>query len=1266
MKLSERLLSWTLALGWALLGALFAVAMRLWSAQHISLQYQIAIVVAGLLIGYSSSRILVLGLHKLPHLLLGALGGQIAAVPPAIQLGYWCATYAAQEAWERFVHQAAILAAFVAALSLSAVAALCVGTVLGMLTHATLRALLGLVPQWGQRLPALPRPGWRAFRISVLLGVLAGALFYADRRIGLPWPEATPPEQSAWIEREKALFREILTGGRHEILVLPVQAEEPSFDRIARSLMTRYLAYRVAERTGARTADPTLVARALDARARELRIGEAQRFAAALGARKMIAAGVQRKGQAFAFRAQVWTRDGDDAPWREGARAVLDGLPYHDRLPPSVTFRGEVDTLLDRLQMPGAKSAPAQSPPATAETAPFDDLLRLATLERASAIDRALHLQLVAALHERESIEAQTLWERSLVALWRSPQDSPLVRLLEARAYLHLQRRPYALERLGEPRSSAERVLLEVMNGNLPAAEAAAESIDHRALRLISEIELADLYDAYGLQKRLVARRAVVLDPPRTEAAVLRFRMSAPEWFSADTHGQLADAISRVTPLPADLRETAAAWLRWLYWLPDNLGSHNLRLARSIERIYPRAWKEHAQAWAAKPGQDRLAPWDHYELLIATNRRAVEKTVRSVLDMQGLPEAAVAIIEDLGMLFRGNPGLAYLRSRALERIGRKSTPGAEKRRYSESSALAVSVYRWEGGETQLSFDAEHYIYERQYRKYADEPIRWYRRADFPAERLQFERLSYSPQEMERSIASAKRRLEYSDRSAAPLRELVRWLRRAGLTKEASAVVEANQKRFVGTVARTELLAEAREAERYGEDLVPVYREMLELDPGSWDARWRLAKAYMESGHPVKTQETVLAYPGFVKPEGENIVGLSNRAFEAGYYLYRRGEPALGEPLFRLANSMRTWSAREIHARELVAIRESNLKQALEHARYQVDRYNDAGAGTRHVLYLFLLGQQEAAWAGFDAFVNRFGNEDIWIAAFVAHRMQGIEGQALEAWLAQSKSRDTRRDYLSGALRERHAFMLAMLDRPPAEEAVQHVRRAVRANNNSPFYPALAEGYVAFRRGDFAQAARTLRGPHNDLFNIGLNRGRSYSEWLPYLVYAYLRIGQGPEAEKILADQLANFGVDADYLMGRALIEGTEGRHEAAVAALKLAFQRLPFQETRVLHPGYGLLESSEILLAQSGEDLYRGLIEDFARRVQGIIPYSWAAAFEAKYAREVDARQLALAAASILDPKSQRIVGVPETERAAVRGAAVRHASALGAALRTR
>jgi hypothetical protein len=261
-------------------------------------------------------------------------------------------------------------------------------------------------------------------------------------------------------------------------------------------------------------------------------------------------------------------------------------------------------------------------------------------------------------LHERESLEAETLFERSLVALWRSPTDSELQRVLEARAYLHLYRRTYALERLGSPASPAGRALAAALNGDLPGLEAAAAAIENRGERLLAEIELADLYHLHGLQQRLQERRRLLLEPPWTHATLLGLRLSQTEWFRDDVHQALAEEIAKVVPVQAGWHN-AGQWLRWLYFAGEPLTMRSLELAHSLESTYAPAWRAKRE-WAARRAAERPAEWDYYDLLFAANRQAMLKTVYGTLHLEQQRAHAHAIIDGLAPAFDGYPRLVYL------------------------------------------------------------------------------------------------------------------------------------------------------------------------------------------------------------------------------------------------------------------------------------------------------------------------------------------------------------------------------------------------------------------------------------------------------------------------------------------------------------------------------------------------------------------------------------------------------------------------------
>jgi hypothetical protein len=79
--------------------------------------------------------------------------------------------------------------------------------------------------------------------------------------------------------------------------------------------------------------------------------------------------------------------------------------------------------------------------------------------------------------------------------------------------------------------------------------------------------------------------------------------------------------------------------------------------------------------------------------------------------------------------------------------------------------------------------------------------------------------------------------------------------------------------------------------------------------------------------------------------------------------------------------------------------------------------------------------------------------------------------------------------------------------------------------------------------------------------------------------------------------------------------------------------------------GYQLLEVAEQLYALSGDDRYRGLLVDLARRQQLAWPVSWVYAFDARYAPHSDTADAALAVGLFLDRESALLRDSGEDQR---------------------
>jgi hypothetical protein len=140
---------------------------------------------------------------------------------------------------------------------------------------------------------------------------------------------------------------------------------------------------------------------------------------------------------------------------------------------------------------------------------------------------------------------------------------------------------------------------------------------------LVSEVRRAgqsfEVRRSCGHAKGAKASGASVLPPPsRVCLSMIGYQRpsasATPGLVARGVEVQRA-AAGRSGAASIDCNETMGAWLRWLYWVPNPLGDHHLRLARSVEHRYATAWKSKADSWAGLRAADRSAEWDYYDLL---------------------------------------------------------------------------------------------------------------------------------------------------------------------------------------------------------------------------------------------------------------------------------------------------------------------------------------------------------------------------------------------------------------------------------------------------------------------------------------------------------------------------------------------------------------------------------------------------------------------------------------------------------------------------
>jgi hypothetical protein len=1135
-------------------------------------------------------------LHTAPVLRLGASGGA----------GIWLATQWTSPFGE-FAAGTAIwwphLATSLLLLLLALPPALALVTVLTVLETA-LAARRG-----GSSVGDAVRPVLRHVALALLaaagIGYVVATFPDAPTRIALALaPDA--PRGSGWVAREQRLFAQVLHGSNCEVLVVAPDVPADSLDRPARSLIARYLAAELARRGASCVADPTLVARALGSRARNHDARRVLALADATGARVLVRSEVRMDPQrpAFTLALRVARRADAKTPWASAQETQWGPILFSDELPPEAAFSLVAAEAAEGLELDleAAAPEPVREPGSAAE-------LTLAGLAAGSddPVSNARALQLLAAMQHPSDVAGEHLWERSLVALASMPREDAQARTLRARAALHLYRRPHALVLLEGMQSAEAQALHALADGNLALAASAESALEDAAARLTLRLEVEALRGRFGRTAGAPVRRKQVLDSYPGLAAVLYVP------FSADLPLQWEPIVAaQLDQMQSDAAAPALAGIA---------GSASRLLARAtgvgsaaadIERRYAPAWRAHAQEWRAQQAYDRLAPWDAFDALHAANRAAVLLQARSAGD------ATIEHVRTLGPGFSGHSGVQAVLAVAL---AQDANPAAVDSLSAERARrLGRDVSGWEDGETEIDRYLRTRMPDALPAVALDEPPRAWRvlqgggggTGDAATVQLEAPRLE-----------------RFAQFDFDVLRAAIEWAERQGDAARGALLAHQAVARFRGSPARDDFLLARARARRDLPAIAQLLSERVEDDPGEWAHYRALARTWLQGRDPVLAQRTMLAFPSL--SSGTRSVNLLPAA-GGGELLVAAGEPELARTLLLIAaqpGAEVSGGAPQLRARALIAQLDGDWSAVREAAVALHEQHQDERGLTQAAVVSFLLGRPEEGWRAFYEASKRFEHAGPWEAAVAGHRLEATRPDEVIAFARRWKS-------LSGdqttetRLRGRFLFHMLMGDRSATDWALEAMKEF--AAGKDPVLAAHASGYAAFKRARHDEALQHL---------LPLQESRSAdAAALPWIVLSLTQAGRTPEAAALLRPAPAGREAAFHDLLAAAYVSGAAGEVERTLDRLWDAFLAMPppgSGPAALVPPGYQLLETCERLHALTGEQRYRDLLVDLARRQQRAWPNSWAFAFEARHATHPDDRERALGMALFLDPESEHL-----------------------------
>jgi hypothetical protein len=1044
--------------------------------------------------------------------------------------------------------------------------------------------------------------------------------------------------ESGWLERRRTLFREVLKRSACDVLVAPVETvggaqAQRGLDRAARSLITREIAAQIEAQTGLCVLDPTLVARALGESARETSAAQVWKVSEAAGVAFVVRGSIEvdPERQAFSVSLSAFARPSGKGPWAAGEAVQWSPIAFTDEVPPEAAFAAAAPKAGGSLGLLGTPQPKA--PEAAVQGAELPASPEELAADAGSALARARRLQLLAQASGDLEPAAEHLWERSIVALRETPADEA-VRVTQARAALHLQRRPYALRLLQGASGAEARVLFELAQGNVRRAQGFAAQIVDPTAQLIAQLEIDEALSRYGADVHMRERRAGLAQRYAAYAALLPagteepLQPAVPAAVRAELQ-RLGVAIQE-PPLASTLR-LVNVYLRAAPAHASEMSRHVL----AIERSYAPLWRAHGAAWRAGHAADRLADWDYIDALYTISRAALG---RSALDIAARRESAGALVEaarDVAPVLSGYPPLAAGLLWPLRQ--QSDTPGGSDLLIAERERrLRRDVVAWEGAETRALSGMPAQT------PYRDEPPRAWR---LGATARDVDPQQVTPELAQQEVNQRLRALSFAQYDVRQLVDAHHALRLAGRTREADQLASHARDRFVGSPARERFLLEHAEEQGDAPAYVAILEETLASQPDDWHVHYRLAMGHLLARHPEQAQRTLLAFPGFA---GEAIPAANRAAFAytGGALLLDAGEATLARALFEQAVSYKSGSAAHLLAELQLAVLDQRWMQVRETGKVLYENHKDPTGAAYAAVAAFVTGAGDEGFRTFFEASKQIEDFRPWSAALAGHRVAQTKEEDLvgfaRRWSALSGNAT-----VQNLLRHHFLFNALIVDRASSERTVQLLSAAVEKARDTR-YKAWVNGYSAFKRGNFAAAADTLTTLVTDETSAPDLVHAVTAPALPYVVAGLIRSDRGDQAQALLDAAQQRRGRDFHVLLAQAYAQGLSKDHARAELTLWQAHIALAETPVAATVPAqFQLLEACENLLQWTGDERYRALLLDLARRQRQGLPSSYSYAFEAKHSTDAQERGRALGMALYLDPQSEHLVAFTKPQREA-------------------
>ena len=714
----------------------------------------------------------------------------------------------------------------------------------------------------------------------------------------------------------------------------------------------------------------------------------------------------------------------------------------------------------------------------------------------ASPLAVAYRLQVMGSLIPAENIRLrEQFFERSLVALTRVNRRIVDYRLLKSRAYFALYRRPAALKAALPVTTNALKAMVARLNGNLPSFSQYVQRIRNPSLRVMAEIERADLRQWYWKSIDRAKLNKIANHYSAIKFLFTRRLHDADNWY-VQNNLQVKLQMERFFPLP---EYTAKSIVKSEVVLGKQLGNKMFDIA--VYRHYRYSLLQHENLLIKNSWQpsriDHLRIYAQLGLLNVLKGAGRRK-------LQGLYSEGIQELDVVNDVYAEHPRVLVLRSKLLDKQIKNKQRAEKSNIVSRIGGHMLNAFVW-GGNTEdndtayyslnsISRNKSHFqtakrlswrelaalnlYYESQF------PMRWYwrpsrgpqgflREAKLHKRKLKYSDYDFSPYRTYYSALSSEVRntLRSRQRSVSPPKMLFRYpktrnprmLNPAVVLKRNKALAmyqkalsrqneESNRKheavmrrlerklnqRFIGNPLRYSFIEKRLIKRKDSKGLMRHYRSAIAQKSVNWRPYNRLAQIEIIRSRYDQAERILWSYPPFHMNLESERVGLANNSSEAGSMFYWRGDVRRAQRFYSLSTGFNTGSESEMMAVERNTLMKNDFHGAARQTLGRVRRYGSSYSYRDYMSWLHTLGYSSEAWTLFDSLLPRQSSPQIWASAFVGHRVNQTSEKDIVGWVNQKillgQTKDIKR---KGA---RYLFMALVLDRAVNPRVEGHIKK----------------------------------------------------------------------------------------------------------------------------------------------------------------------------------------------------------------------------------